>query len=255
MENSSQAKGIGLHFGVSQIDIGSNGYPNTDQFTEMASIAKDTIFYQGICEERGFQYNRKFLNEEATRTVFRDRMEDAANQLESGDFLALTFSGHGTQLTSRNPKGRYNTDEGWCFYDGIIIDNQLCEYLSWFKSGVRILVVSDSCYSGDMLRDWEMAKWNVKHIGEGCQNGTGVKAAVILLASSDDEKVSMSGPYYSRFTTAFAYHWDRSYKSRKKTGYGNFFMDIASDVHSQHPRIQLLGQGLEAFVDEAPFHL
>ena len=43
-------------------------------------------------------------------------------------------------------------DETWCLYDGQLIDDELYFELSKFAAGVRILVLSDSCHSGTVVR-------------------------------------------------------------------------------------------------------
>ena len=45
-----------------------------------------------------------------------------------------------------------DTDEGWCLYDKFIRDKDFLHHLKLFKKGVRIVIVSDSCFSGGMLR-------------------------------------------------------------------------------------------------------
>jgi metacaspase-1 len=58
----------------------------------------------------------------------------------------LTFSGHGTvRLGERGP------DEAWCLEDGLVFDDDLTTLLAAFKPGVRVWVISDSCYSGTMV--------------------------------------------------------------------------------------------------------
>ena len=43
-------------------------------------------------------------------------------------------------------------DETWCLFDGQLIDDEVYLELSRFASGVRILVLSDSCHSGTVTR-------------------------------------------------------------------------------------------------------
>jgi len=43
-------------------------------------------------------------------------------------------------------------DETWCLYDGQLIDDELYLELGKFATGVRILVLSDSCHSGTVVR-------------------------------------------------------------------------------------------------------
>jgi hypothetical protein len=43
-------------------------------------------------------------------------------------------------------------DETWCLFDGQLIDDELYFELGRFASGVRVLVLSDSCHSGSVTR-------------------------------------------------------------------------------------------------------
>lgn len=80
----------------------------------------------------------------------------AANELVSGDFFFLTYSGHGGQqgassllffiiftstnhllfcLADINGDEKDKIDETWCLYDGQLVDDKLTELLSLFKAG------------------------------------------------------------------------------------------------------------------------
>jgi hypothetical protein len=43
-------------------------------------------------------------------------------------------------------------DETWCLYDGQLIDDELWELWAGFADDVRVLVLSDSCHSGTVVR-------------------------------------------------------------------------------------------------------
>ena len=43
-------------------------------------------------------------------------------------------------------------DETWCLYDGELIDDEVFIELAQFAEGVRIIVLSDSCHSGSVVR-------------------------------------------------------------------------------------------------------
>jgi hypothetical protein len=43
-------------------------------------------------------------------------------------------------------------DETWCLYDGQLIDDEVFLELNRFAPGVRVLVFSDSCHSGTVVR-------------------------------------------------------------------------------------------------------
>jgi hypothetical protein len=66
--------------------------------------------------------------------------------------LLLSFAGHGGKLPDLSGDESDGIDETWCLYDGQFLDDELT--LAWlqYAQGVRILVVSDSCYSGTITR-------------------------------------------------------------------------------------------------------
>ncbi len=92
------------------------------------------------------------LTQNATRERVIAELTKAAKQLKSGDFFLLTYSGHGGQLPDLNRDEADAQDETWCLYDGEFVDDELYYYLSQFAKGVRVLVFSDSCHSGTVVK-------------------------------------------------------------------------------------------------------
>ena len=45
-------------------------------------------------------------------------------------------------------------DETWCLYDGMLVDDELVNLFGFFNKKVRVLMVSDSCHSGTLNRDF-----------------------------------------------------------------------------------------------------
>ncbi|MFO0869766.1 MAG: caspase family protein [Pirellulales bacterium] len=94
---------------------------------------------------------RQLKNADATRSNVRRWIETAADRLRSGDLFCVTYSGHGTRI--RDTNGDEADDECWCLFDGLFLDDELGALWTRFREGVRIVVVSDSCHSGTILRD------------------------------------------------------------------------------------------------------
>jgi hypothetical protein len=92
------------------------------------------------------------LTKKATRSAVLGAMRSAAKTLGSGDLFFLTYSGHGGQIPDVSGEEDDKKDETWCLYDGQLIDDELYFELSRFGSGVRVLVLSDSCHSGTVTR-------------------------------------------------------------------------------------------------------
>ena len=71
-----------------------------------------------------------------------------------GDVLVFTNSSHGTYVADANgDETRY--DEAMCPYDMkkyLIVDDELRERFAAMPAGVRLTVVSDSCFSGSVTR-------------------------------------------------------------------------------------------------------
>lgn len=140
-------KGISLHIGLNAVDpqryAGWAGPLN--------ACEADAGDMRLIAESRGFDATT-LLTGEATRDAVIGSMSEAAGRLDAGDIFFMTMSSHGGQVPDQNgdePDGR---DETWCLYDGELIDDELSYALSAFKAGVRIVVVSDSCHSGSVVK-------------------------------------------------------------------------------------------------------
>jgi hypothetical protein len=81
-------------------------------------------------------------------------LSSVARSLVAGDILVLYYSGHGGQIGDVNrDESDDGLDETWCLYDRMLVDDELYAMWSQFKAGVRILVISDSCHSGTVIKD------------------------------------------------------------------------------------------------------
>jgi hypothetical protein len=105
-----------------------------------------------IAIQRGFHTVRTLLTRQATRSSVVAELDNAATQLRPGDLFLLAYSGHGGQLPDLDGEEDDGTDETWCLYDGEFVDDELYAALAKFSAGVRILVFSDSCYSGTVTK-------------------------------------------------------------------------------------------------------
>jgi hypothetical protein len=91
----------------------------------------------------------------------------------------LYFSGHGGQTPDKNGDEADGLDETWCLYNGELIDDELYDQWRKFKKGVRILVLSDSCHSGTILKFQDLtspAQARLDQITELFSFSKGVKA-------------------------------------------------------------------------------
>jgi hypothetical protein len=92
------------------------------------------------------------LTKRATRANVLKAVRAAAKTLASGDLFFVTYSGHGGQMPDVSGDEPDKKDETWCLYDGELIDDEVFNELTNFAEGVRIIVLSDSCHSGSVVR-------------------------------------------------------------------------------------------------------
>ena len=142
-----QARAMSLHVGLNAVDPAR--YAGWDgPLTACEFDAKD--MYR-IAQSRGMAPSL-LLTEDATREAVMDALADAARTLLPGDLFFLSYSGHGGQVPDVTGDEADKLDETWCLYDGQLLDDELYLQLARFAGGVRILVLSDSCHSGTVVR-------------------------------------------------------------------------------------------------------
>ena len=141
-------KAISIHLGLNAVDAhvyrGWSG--------PLRGCENDARAMQAIADAQGFT-SRLLLGADATCSNLLAAMDRAAAELAADDLLFLSYSGHGASLPDRSGDEPDHRDEAWCLYDGLLIDDEIHHRLCTFAAGVRVLVVSDSCFSGSVTRD------------------------------------------------------------------------------------------------------
>ena len=219
----------------------------------------------------------------ATRQAVRDVLTRAADVLTHGATLFLSFSGHGCEQpdTHHDQDERSRKDQGWCLADGHLLDDELAGLWRRFADGVRILVVSESCYSGGVIRDDETQSAHppaprvqapVVYRGQPAASGGagsdpaaayagsciaappqthGIRASLLLLSASHAEQKAQEG--------LFAKHLLRVWNEGAFRGsYCELHHEVSQGVKgergSQHPQIVALGASDPAFPLATAFH-
>ncbi|MGA0614922.1 caspase family protein [Paracoccus sp. KR1-242] len=144
-----------LHLGLNEIDpghyAGDSGY--------LRGCENDARAMRDLAEAQGYA-TTTLLSREATRDAVIEELRRAARDLRAGDQFLFTNASHGSQLADFNGDegeiGNRNPDSTICLYDGQMIDDELWSLFSQFQSGVRIVMISDSCHSGTIARAQRM---------------------------------------------------------------------------------------------------
>jgi hypothetical protein len=274
--------GISINIGLNGVD--PNQYGGWDG--SLVACEFDAEDVANIARGQGFN-TRSLLTAEATHDSVIAAVRDAAKNLKSGDMLFLTYSGHGGQVPDTNGDEPDALDETWVLFDQELVDDELYSLWSEFKPGVRILVLSDSCHSGSVIKLMEYkALWSAdlplrdraipvtgfRTIPEDIQtlhyernkpyyesvqaenpNGdkVAIGASVILISGCQDNQLSGDGPRNGVFTAKLRQVWD---DGAFKGDYPSFHKQIRQLMPGQQtPNYFKVGASSPAFESQEPF--
>jgi hypothetical protein len=270
------AQGRSINIGLNKVDprhySGWDGQLNACEF--------DAEDMKALAESKGFSATT-LLSADATVDAVTSAVSDAAAELQEGDVLLLSYSGHGGQvpdLTGEEAEDRM--DETWCLFDRQFLDDELYALWQKFQPGVRIILLSDSCHSGTVLRlapkesgpaetesgvkiralpEDIQAKTDRAHREEyaaiqkahptGEQGELGAK--VLLLSGCKDEETSRDGSTNGLFTGALLQVWD---SGNFEGDYEAFHAAIGRITEgTQTPQLNTLPDDDTEFKSQQPF--
>jgi metacaspase-1 len=273
--------GISLHIGLNSVDPAQ--YQGWDG--KLAACEFDANDMAAIAKKRGFAETTVMLTKDATADAVKAAITAAAKKLKKDDLLLLTYSGHGGQVPDRNGDEPDRMDETWVLYDRQLIDDEAFSLYSQFKTGVRLLVLSDSCHSGTVVREMpshlrgDAAESNATGGGAAIRMlpptvrdavnkaqrklndrlqaenpprlAVALKASLILISGCQDNQYSLDGDRNGLFTGNLRKVWNNG---RFKYGYRRFRDTIAAAMPpSQTPNYLVLGPKNAAFEAQIPF--
>lgn len=238
----SRTTAISLHIGLNQVSpavYGTDGklYGCINDMKAMADVAL----------KRGFQ-PQTFSDNQATVKVITNRMSEIAKQLMSGDIFLLTYSGHGSQLLDKDNDEPDNLDETWCLYDGQLVDDEIFKLLSKFRENVRIIVISDSCHSGTITRNFG----GLTRVEDIVSRNIDCMASGILLSGCRENQVAYDSPKHGLFTDTLLKVWN---EGKFQGTYKQFHTAIARHIPNkkQSPCYLTFGKRNMKFVRQKPF--
>ncbi|MEO0505118.1 MAG: caspase family protein [Bacteroidota bacterium] len=266
-------KGYSLHIGLNYVD--PNHYGGWDGKLNACEYDADDM--EAIANNMGFE-TKKFLRADATREAVKKEIVSFSEKLKSEDILWISYSGHGGQVPDQNSDEEDAKDETWCLYNGQLIDDELFNLWSLFAEGVRILVISDSCHSGSLLKSMG-AELTTSQQGFGAKNLPTevasstyflnkqfydqlleenkalkpIKASVKLISGCQDNQYSYDGTFNGQFTGQLKQVWNGG---KFNGNYSRFHKKIVNNLPIyQTPNLMNLGEPNEDFDNQKPFHI
>lgn len=146
---SGSARGVckkmGLSVGLKNVD--PSAYGGTPQPCPGCDL--DALDFSRVLQAAGID-TRLLLDQEASRSSVVAEMRRAASSLRSGDLFVMSVAGHGSR-GSVSPEASGTLHEGWCLWDGMLLDDEIVSVIHLFATGVRIVMVNDQCHSGGIF--------------------------------------------------------------------------------------------------------
>lgn len=136
-----------IHIGLNALD--ARAYRGNEG--RLRSCERDASAMEALCRAQGLA-PCTILTAEATRERVLGELAQAAAASTLGDLVVITYAGHGASFEDRSRGEDDRRDEAWCLYDGCLLDDEIHAALLRFAPGVRVFVVSDSCFSGTVTR-------------------------------------------------------------------------------------------------------
>lgn len=133
--------------------IGINDYPGTAN--DLSGCINDAQDWSSALQARGFSVI-SLLDSAATKAGMITQMQRLIGEAQPGDSVVITYSGHGTWVPDDSGDEPDNRDEALCPHDinsgNALLDDEIQQLFAQRASGVRIVLISDSCHSGSVIR-------------------------------------------------------------------------------------------------------
>jgi hypothetical protein len=133
--------------------IGINDYPGAPM--DQKGCVNDANDWAAALIGRSFKVS-KLLDSQATKKAIVAMMGHLIGNATKDDSLVIIFSGCGTWVPDSDGDETDGRDEALCPYDvgskGVIVDDEIKTLFATRKTGVRLLMVTDSCHSGTVTR-------------------------------------------------------------------------------------------------------
>lgn len=261
LQSEKLYSGRSLHIGLNRVN--PNAYNGWYGF--LTGCVNDANAMLAIAQAQGYE-STLLLDEQATRDNVLTWLDNAAEDLYPGDVVLLTYSGHGGRIPDESADEEDYYDETWCLFDGQVMDDTLYEKFCEFAEYMRLIVVSDSCHSGTVIRSATSRGMptaivrpaylaqkdyydSLKRLGR--EKYGNLQASVGLLSGCQDNQYSFDGANHGLFTEKLLEVWrDGAFVG----DYWNFNAEILKRMpDSQSPGLLFVGYKNLHFEWSKPF--
>lgn len=272
--NIHTMKAFSLHIGINNVD--QNYYGNN--IPPLKGCINDMLKMESLAQKLGYT-PQTLSDEKATRKNIRDTIIRLGKEAGNSGILLITYSGHGAPLTE-NYQETSGKDQAWVTYDGFLVDDQINECFCELPEDLRVILLSDSCFSGSISRladpddpfaefsqpraiSFEQVKAVLIKNNQSLKSLISNKgqedpdASVILISASTDVQYAYESDGEGLFTkTLLTIYQEITSSGKKDITYSSFKDLILARIRSrQEPQIKLTGKDNPAFQNQFPFSI
>lgn len=225
-----------------------------------------------LAKSKGFNALPPILGKDATPQRVLAELKAACKKLtQADDILLVTFSGHGCRLKDLN--GDEALDEAWCLFEELLVDDDLLPLWVEFAAGVRIVLISESCYSGGVamapLLEEKLNHLRARTPAEVVSNvnkdpppectaprrrADEFQASLLLLASAREEQTSSEG-FFTKALLEVVAKWEEAEVEGTWCQLWAEIGKIVGPPTGKLPHIRLLGADRPGFAFETAFEI
>ena len=245
---------------------GLNLYP--DPRNNLRGCVPDALaFTEYFKNKKHFDSVTTILDKNAKFIPVVTALKDAIASCNAGDHFVWTNSSHGSQGPDKNGDESDRLDECICLYDKFLYDDDIRTILDTAKPGVSITIVSDSCFSGTVTRQFfndshddvfyrkprymvptdknVLAAINKSHSKKRLFRGETAEKDMkeILISGCSDKQYSADAYFNGKFSGALTYHMlDILNNATIDLTYNQFYIALRSrlpsDTYEQIPQLE-----------------
>lgn len=240
---------------------------------------KDIAAIEKLIRALGVQYRSEvLLDAQANIGEVEAAYANFAEAAQPCDLVVIAHSRHGGQFRDTSGDENDRWDETLVLWDGQVPDDVHAAWLYYFKPGVRVLLLVDSCHSETMARGfvpsedflltrrtkalprlvaldvWEEHREQIRELRAKVVPHPVPRAGVISLSACKDNQVAMDGEDNGEFTGALLSAWGSGSFTK---GYTDFLKAIRKRCDNQTPCLTAHGDTrlLKTFKKQRPFTL
>lgn len=136
-------KKYAIHFGLDYLSYKIDG-----EVIQAKSAVANMNYYHNLALKNNL-ISETYENEKATSENFILKLKELARIMQNGDFLFISYSGHGTEIIADRNQG--SKDQIMVLYDRFFLDKEFLNCVRRFKKDVSIFIVTNSCRNASII--------------------------------------------------------------------------------------------------------